>query len=90
LIFTASHLIPKRLGDSNAREIAAAFSGPTFSVSTNLHRFDAMLGVLLNLTIDAYADGFQMGFWKVPDTVRSAPTVRTLIGSSLRAKENTY
>lgn len=61
LTFTASHLIPKRLGDSNAREIAAAFSGPTFSVSTNLHHFDAMLGVLLNLTIDAYVDGFLEG-----------------------------
>jgi hypothetical protein len=90
LTLTASHLIPKRLGDSNAREIVAAFSGPTFSVSTNLHRFDAMLGVLLNLTVDAYVDRFQMGFWKVPDAVRSAPTVRTLIGSSLRVKENTY
>ena len=65
----ASHLIPKRLGDSNAREIVTVFSGGIFPVSQDFCHFNPTLGVLLNLNIDAYMDRYLVGFWKVLGTI---------------------
>ena len=55
----ASHLIPRRLGDSGVQSVLQRFSGS----STVVDRYDPRIGILLSATLDTFVDGYEMGFW---------------------------
>ncbi|KAF8340833.1 hypothetical protein F5887DRAFT_1160371 [Amanita rubescens] len=57
---TASHLIPKRLGDVAIRSVVQRFTGLDASGVT---RFDPRLGVLLVKHMDSMVDFYELGFW---------------------------
>ena len=58
-VLAASHLIPRRFGDLGVQSIIQRFTGP----STIVDRYDPALGVSLFLTLDAYVDSYDVGFW---------------------------
>jgi hypothetical protein len=58
-VLAASHLIPRRLGVLGVQSIIQRFTGP----STIVDRFNPALGVSLFLPLDAYVDGYEVGFW---------------------------
>jgi hypothetical protein len=58
-VLAASHLIPKRLGDLGVQSVIQRFTGP----STIVGRYDPALGVSLFLSLDAYVDSYEVGFW---------------------------
>ncbi|KAF8813131.1 hypothetical protein BYT27DRAFT_7131819 [Phlegmacium glaucopus] len=58
-LMTASHLIPRRLGDHGVQSIVQRFTG----LSTIVDRYDPAIGIPLFLSLDLLADTFQMGFW---------------------------
>jgi len=57
---TASHLIPKRLGDFATRSVVQHFTGLD---AANMTRFDPRLGVLLSKQLDPMVDFYDLGFW---------------------------
>jgi hypothetical protein len=58
-ILIASHLIPRRLGDSGVQSVIDLFT----TLSTTVNRYNPMIGVPLLQTIDTWVDGFKLGFW---------------------------
>ncbi|KIM83774.1 hypothetical protein PILCRDRAFT_87786 [Piloderma croceum F 1598] len=58
-VLAASHLLPRRLGDLGVQSVIQRFTGP----STIVDRYDPALGVSLFLSLDAYVDTYEMGFW---------------------------
>ena len=68
----ASHLIPRRLGDSGVQAILQRFTGPLNNV---VQRYDPCLGVLLSATLDLIVDCYEMGFWNIgPVSLLILPT----------------
>ena len=57
---TASHLIPKRIGDVATRTVFQRFTGLD---PTGVTRFDPRLGVLLSKILDSMMDFYELGFW---------------------------
>ena len=64
---TASHLVPKRVGDEGAKAIMERFVG--VGESRDIHKFHPSLGVLLFKTLDALVDCNELGFYH--ETVRN-------------------
>jgi hypothetical protein len=63
----AAHLVPKRLGDNGAKEVATRFVG---AIGTrNIHKFHPTLGILLFRPLDIFVDRFKLGFYH--DKVRN-------------------
>ena len=58
-VLAASHLLPRRLGDLGVQSVIQRFTGP----STIVDKYDPALGVSLFLSLDAYVDTYEMGFW---------------------------
>lgn len=58
-VHTASHLVPRRLGDVGATSVVHRFTGLDAVVT----RFDPTLGVLLFQALDALVDSYELGFW---------------------------
>ena len=54
----ASHLLPKRLGDSGVQSVFQRFAGCTRSVD----RYSSTIGVLLNANMDRLASAYCVGF----------------------------
>ena len=55
----ASHLIPRRLGDSGVQSAFQRFTGSP----TPVRRYDPCIGVLLYGGLDNHVDVYEMGFW---------------------------
>jgi hypothetical protein len=58
-LLVASHLIPRRLGNSGVQSIIQRFTGS----STPVDRYDPTIGVFLFSALDILADSYQLGFW---------------------------
>jgi hypothetical protein len=56
----ASHLIPRRLGDSGVQSAIRDF---TNIPPTTVNIFSPIIGVPLFTTLDTFVDSFQLGFW---------------------------
>lgn len=59
----ASHLIPKRLGDRNIREIIDIYAKDDSIDTEQITRYDSIVGVLLTSGLDEAVDKFELGFW---------------------------
>ena len=57
-LVTASHLIPKRLGDAATQSIFTDFTG----LATSVARYEFM-GITLCKNLDALVDNYHLGFW---------------------------
>jgi hypothetical protein len=85
---TASHLIPKRLGDPCIQAIVKFYAGEVAAQLID-HRFHPALGILLYTPIDRRVDTFTVGFYRgdndpVSDIYRSkqSAALTTLLSSS--------
>ena len=67
----ASHLIPRRLGDSGVQSAFQRFTGSP----SPINRYDPRIGVLLYEGLGSHVDVFELGFWN--HGLVSFPTFRT-------------
>ncbi len=58
-LVTASHLLPKRLGDATVTSVVQRFTGSGNAVT----RFHPTIGILLSKLLDSLVDSYTMGFW---------------------------
>jgi hypothetical protein len=58
-LLIASHLIPRRLGDSGVQSVINRFT----DVSTPVDRYNPIIGVPLYLSLDVWVDTYRLGFW---------------------------
>jgi len=58
-LLTASHLMPKRLGDAAIQSVFTTFTGLT----TPVGRFHEFMGITLCKNLDASVNNYHLGFW---------------------------
>jgi len=58
-LLIASHLIPRRLGDSDVQSVINRFT----DVSTPVDRYNPIIRAPLYLSLDVWVDTYQLGFW---------------------------
>ena len=58
-LLTASHLMPKRLGDAAIQSVFTTFTG----LNTPVRRFHEFIGITLSKNLDALVDNYELGFW---------------------------
>lgn len=67
--FEASHLVPKRMGDSVTAKIVSQFAGE--DALSKPTRFHPAVGMLLSLELNAWMSSYGIGFYRLPNAVRS-------------------
>ena len=58
-LLTASHLMPKRLGDAAIQSVFTTFTG----LNTPVRRFHEFMGITLSKNLDSLVDNYELGFW---------------------------
>ncbi len=58
-LVTASHLMPKRLGDAAIQSVFTTFTG----LNTPVRRFHEFMGITLSKNLDSLVDNYELGFW---------------------------
>ena len=60
-LLVASHLLPKRMGTEGAKRVVEEFVGA--QAARQVHRFHAMIGILLIGSLDDLVDKYMLGFY---------------------------